>query len=106
MEKQFKISIESERTGETHHILFSTANYDDADYILQKAICLLDDDTLSEVSDGSVRVTLKTDFGVYELGIINGRFAEWRYFIGLKSDCQEFCDILERCEEIRKRLLS
>lgn len=105
-EKQFEILIESEITGETHHIIFSTANYDDTCYLLHKSVCILDDDTLSKVSDGSVRVTLKTDFGVYELGIINEKLAEWRYFVGCKSDCQEFCDILERCEEIRKRLLS
>lgn len=105
MEKQFKISIESELTGETHHILFSTANYDDADYILQKAICLLDDDTLNKVSDGSVWVTLRTDFGTFSLAVDDG-FAEWRYFVGCKSDCQEFCDMLERCDEIKKRLLS
>ena len=101
-EKQFEILIESKITGETHHILFSTANYDDACYLLHKSVCILDDDTLSEVSDGSVRVTLRTDFGVYELGVINGKFAEWRYLVGRKSDCERVCDVYERCEEIKK----
>ena len=103
-EKQFEILIESKITGETHHILFSTANYDDACYLLHKSVCILDDDTLSKVSNGSVWVTLQTDFGTFSLAV-DGDFAEWRYFVGRKSDCQESCDVLERCEEIRKRLL-
>lgn len=103
MEKQFEILIDSELTGETHHILFSTTNYDDAYYLLRKAVCILGDDTLNKVSDGSVQVTLKTDFGTFSLTAdADSGVVEWRCFVGRKSDCSSFCDIYEHCEEIKR----